>query len=74
MMFAAQDRADDDSYRRRGEPVTTEPASSRKWLVLLGAVALMVAIHLLPEPAPLLRGGNSIALTASGKACLPISR
>jgi len=52
--------------------MTREPAASRKWLVLLGAVALMVAIHLLPEPAPLLRGGNSIALTADGKACLAI--
>lgn len=47
-------------------------AADRKPWVLLGAVALMLAIHALPEPAPLERAGNLIALTASGKACLAI--
>jgi solute carrier family 13 (sodium-dependent dicarboxylate transporter), member 2/3/5 len=46
--------------------------SRRTLLVFFGAVALMLALHALPEPAPLLRGGNTIALTAEGKACLAI--
>ena len=58
-----------------GEPATiqTEGArTDRKLFVLFGAVALMLAIHALPEPAPLERAGNLIALTANGKACLAI--
>ncbi len=41
-------------------------------LKLAAAAALMFAIHLAPVPPPLERGGNLIALTVSGKACLAI--
>jgi sodium-dependent dicarboxylate transporter 2/3/5 len=44
----------------------------RKLLILLVATALLVAIHLLPMPAPLQRAGNLIPLTAAGKTCLGI--
>ena len=37
-----------------------------------GAVALMLAIDMLPVPAPLERGGQMIELTAAGKTCLGI--
>jgi sodium-dependent dicarboxylate transporter 2/3/5 len=44
----------------------------RKVFVFLGAVALLVLIYLLPEPPELQRSGQSIPLTAAGKACLAI--
>lgn len=47
-------------------------STDRKWLTLVAAVVLMLAIHALPVPAPLERAGTSIPLTASGKACLAI--
>ena len=40
--------------------------------ILLAATALMLAVHLLPTPAPLERNGELIALTADGKTCLAI--
>jgi sodium-dependent dicarboxylate transporter 2/3/5 len=43
-----------------------------KIVALIGAIALMLVIYALPEPAPLERAGNVIALTSSGKACLAI--
>ena len=49
--------------------------SRRAWrpaFVLLGAVAALVAIYLLPSPAPLERGGNVVPLTGEGRACLGI--
>ena len=48
------------------------PGHRRKVAVLLFAVALLFAIHLLPTPTPLERGGNLIELTQAGKACLAI--
>ena len=53
----------------------TPVVSDRGWrpaLVLLGAVAVLVAICLLPSPAPLERGGNLVPLTAEGRRCLGI--
>src|SRR5262245_39728602 len=47
-------------------------ASDRKWLSLAIAIALLAVIHALPLPAPLVRGGNLIPLTAAGKATLGI--
>ncbi len=44
----------------------------RNVIVLLIAVMLLVGITLLPEPAPLQRGGSLIPLTPGGKACLAI--
>ena len=44
----------------------------RNIIVLLGAMAVLVGICLLPTPAPLERAGLSIPLTAGGKACLGI--
>ena len=38
----------------------------------MAAVGLMLAVHLLPTPAPLERNGELIALTADGKTCLAI--
>ena len=46
--------------------------SDRKFLFLLGAIALLGLISALPTPAPLERGGNVIPLTATGKTCLAI--
>ena len=40
--------------------------------MLMTATALMLAVHLLPTPAPLERNGELIALTADGKTCLAI--
>ena len=40
--------------------------------MLLAATALMVAVHLLPTPAPLERNGELIGLTLDGKTCLAI--
>ena len=49
------------------------PASEigRAWTVLV-AVLVMLGVNALPEPEPLSRGGDLIALTANGKACLAI--
>jgi len=41
-------------------------------VTLAAAAALMLAIHLAPVPPALERGGNLIALTVNGKACLAI--
>src|SRR5262245_55651458 len=64
------------------QPVLSGPAQpvpsdspvrrDRRLLILLAATALLFAIHLLPTPAPLQRGGNLIPLTAAGKTCLGI--
>ena len=48
------------------------PRRDRKGAILLGAVALLAAIYLLPAPPPLERAGNLIPLTANGKLCLAI--
>jgi sodium-dependent dicarboxylate transporter 2/3/5 len=51
------------------------PASERARrpaLVLLGAVAVLAVICLLPSPAPLERGGNLVPLTPEGRMCLGI--
>jgi sodium-dependent dicarboxylate transporter 2/3/5 len=60
--------------RVRKDPALSEPPGrgDRKLLILLVATALMFAIHLLPTPEPLQRGGNLIPLTAAGKTCLGI--
>jgi sodium-dependent dicarboxylate transporter 2/3/5 len=44
----------------------------RPALVLLGAVAALVVICLLPSPAPLERGGNLVPLSPEGRICLGI--
>jgi len=44
----------------------------RKSATLFLAVVILVGIYALPVPEPLQRGGNVIALTAEGKACLAI--
>src|SRR5262245_21923436 len=56
------------------DPALSNPTGrrDRKLLILLAATALLFAIHLLPTPAPLERGGNMIPLTAAGKTCLGI--
>src|SRR5512138_558870 len=56
------------------EPVPRDHLVRRDWrmLTLLVATALLFAIHLLPTPEPLHRGGNLIPLTAAGKTCLGI--
>src|SRR6266550_1456146 len=63
------------------ERVFLDPPPQRDWrvLTLLGATALLFAIHFLPVPAPLERpsatlGASAIQipLTASGKTCLGI--
>ena len=53
------------------ESVTPPPARRGVW-ILLGAVGLMLAIHLAPEPPAFVRDGGPIALTAEGKTCLGI--
>jgi sodium-dependent dicarboxylate transporter 2/3/5 len=53
-------------------PAAREAAADRKIYLLLGAIALLVAVYLLPVPPPLERAGNLIPLTANGKACLAI--
>ena len=47
-------------------------AGGRKFATLVLAVLILGGIYLLPVPEPLQRGGNVIALTAEGKACLAI--
>lgn len=39
---------------------------------MLLAVTLMLVVHALPVPAPTIRGGEVVALTVDGKACLAI--
>ena len=39
---------------------------------ILAALAIMLAVHWLPEPEPVERAGNLIPLTLDGKACLAI--
>ena len=41
-------------------------------LTLAAAVVLLLAIYLLPSPAPLERAGSVIPLTPNGQACLAI--
>ena len=53
------------------ESVAPPPARRGVW-ILLGAVGLMLAIHLAPEPPAFVRDGGPIALTAEGKTCLGI--
>ena len=48
------------------------PRRDRKFLILLAATALLLAIWALPAPPPLERAGNLIPLTDAGKACLGI--
>jgi len=45
---------------------------SRKIWFLFGAFILMLIIYALPNPTPLERNGNVIALTETGKACIAI--
>ena len=52
--------------------VQNERDSGRDIWTFVGAVALMLAIDLLPVPGPLERGGQLIELTAAGKTCLGI--
>jgi sodium-dependent dicarboxylate transporter 2/3/5 len=51
---------------------TAAPRRDRKLLILFAAIALLVFIWALPVPPPLVRGGNTIPLTAAGKTCLGI--
>lgn len=54
-------------------PVASGRATGRrKSATLFLAVAILVGIYVLPEPEPLQRAGNVIALTSEGKACLAI--
>ena len=46
--------------------------SASRGAFLVAATALLVAIYFLPVPAPLVRAGNEIPLTANGKTCLGI--
>src|SRR6267142_2359691 len=50
---------------------SSEPPD-RKFLILLAATGLLLAIYALPTPPPLERAGNMIPLTAAGKTCLGI--
>jgi len=43
-----------------------------KLVSLLAATALLFVIVLMPSPPPLIRGGNEIALTPEGRACLAV--
>jgi len=45
--------------------------SSKIW-GLVGAVAFMLVVYVLPTPAPMERNGEIIALTVNGKACLAV--
>ena len=49
------------------------PASEpgRAWMIFV-AVLVMAIIYWLPEPGPLVRNGEPIALTQDGKACLAV--
>ena len=49
-----------------------ETGDTRAVWMLVAATALMLAVHLLPTPAPLERNGELIALTPDGKTCLAI--
>ena len=52
--------------------VASAHGTRRKLAVLLVAVFLLLGIYFLPVPPALERGGNIIALTQAGKACLAI--
>lgn len=39
---------------------------------MAAAIAVLLLIYLLPSPPPLVRGGNEIALTDNGRACLAV--
>ena len=52
--------------------VSTPRKTSVQVLTLAAAVVLLLAIYLLPSPAPLERAGNVIPLTPKGQACLAI--
>ena len=52
-------------------PGTTTTERGRAWMVVV-AIIVMLGVDALPEPAPLERAGDVIALTADGKACLAI--
>ena len=45
--------------------------SSNIW-GLVGAVAFMLVVYVLPTPAPMERNGEVIGLTVNGKACLAV--
>jgi len=62
----------DLSAHPQGRPSPAPGRGDIRALTLLAAVAMMLAIHALPVPAPLARAGNLIPLTAAGKACLGI--
>ena len=53
---------------------TASLASSERGraLTILAAILIMLVVDWLPEPAPLERAGDVIALTPNGKACLAI--
>ena len=59
-------------------PATSTPTSSLassergRALTILAAILIMLVVHWLPEPAPIERAGDLIALTPNGKACLAI--
>ena len=52
--------------------VSTPRKTSVQVLTLAAAVVLLVAIYLLPSPAPLERAGNVVPLTSEGQTCLGI--
>ena len=63
--------------RRRAEPPAAAPAGwpasdGARAATILAAVLLMLGVHALPEPAPVERAGELVALTPAGKACLAI--
>src|SRR5258705_12318588 len=53
-------------------PSRASEPPDRKFLILLAATGLLLAIYALPTPPPLERAGNMIPLTAAGKTCLGI--
>ena len=53
----------------RSSWLASEPG--RAWMICV-AVLVMAVIHWLPDPAPLMRNGEPIALTQDGKACLAV--
>src|SRR5688572_13915245 len=65
-------RIGDDFAAAAPESGPHDSSNRRKVMVLFGAIAVMLFIYFLPEPAPLERGGNIIPLTIAGKACLAV--
>ena len=56
-------------------PNPTKASAARGVAIVVAAVALMLGVHGLPNPAnpaPLERSGDIIALTTDGKACLAV--